>query len=215
MEVVHYFAEKRVEIRTAAATAAVVMDTPALVKTEPAIAPTAVAPKPELAPKVVESGAPRLLPLEVSINGAKSGNWLLLERGGVLYAPAGAFEEWRLNRKADAKSYNYRNQTWFPLTSVPFQAQLNAADQSMDIKFQSGAFAATRVTQAQADRPKMSPALPALFFNYDLSYTASDVRGIDTSKDLGALMELGFSNSLGVLTSSHVGRNLTNEGDSS
>ena len=216
VEVVHYFAEKRVEIRTAAATAAVVMDTPAPAKTEPAIAPTAVAPKPELAPKVVESGQPRLLPLEVSINGAKSGNWLLLERGGVLYAPAEAFEEWRLNRKADAKSYNYRNQTWFPLTSVPgFQAQLNAADQSMDIKFQSGAFAATRVTQAQADRPKMSPALPALFFNYDLSYTASDVRGIDTSKDLGALMELGFSNSLGVLTSSHVGRNLTNEGDSS
>ena len=77
VEVVHYFAEKRVEIRTAAATAAVVMDTPAPAKTEPAIAPTAVAPKPELAPKVVESGQPRLLPLEVSINGAKSGNWLL------------------------------------------------------------------------------------------------------------------------------------------
>ncbi len=40
------------------------------------------------------------MPLEVSINGAKTGNWLLLERGGVLYAPADAFEEWRLNRKA-------------------------------------------------------------------------------------------------------------------
>lgn len=216
IEVVHYFSEKRVEIRTAAGADAAVMDSvSALAQAAPPAASKSVnAPKPTDAPIAADSTAARLMPLEVSINGAKSGNWLLLDRGGVLYAPAEAFEEWRLNRKPDAKSYSYRGQTWFPLTSVPgFQAQLNAADQSMDLKFQSGAFAATRVTQTPVERPKISPILPSLFFNYDLSYTASDVRGIDTSKDLGALMELGFSNSLGVLTSSHVGRNLTQEGD--
>ncbi len=84
----------------------------------------------------------------------------------------------------------------------------------MELKFQSGAFAATRVTNAPTKRLSVTQAMPSLFLNYDLSYTASDVRGIDTSKDLGALLELGFSNSLGVLTSSHVGRNLTGEGDS-
>lgn len=221
IEVVHYFAEKRVEIRTSATIDASVMDSPGIVTNKPESndqvgAPTAKTTATAVAPlAVAESGTPRLMPLEVSINGAKTGNWLLLERAGVLYAPADAFEEWRLNRRPDAKSYSYRGQTWFPLTSVPgFQAQLNAADQSMDLKFQSGAFAATRVTQVPTERPKISDALPSLFLNYDLSYTASDVRGIDTSKDLGALMELGFSNSFGVLTSSHVGQNLTNEGDS-
>ncbi len=212
IEVVHYFADKRVEIRTAAGLAVAVMDAVAEIRV---LSAESAKPKEakQAAPIQVDTTAPRLMPLEVSINGAKSGNWLLLERGGTLYAPAEAFEEWRLNKKPDAKSYAYRGQNWFPLSSVPgFQAQLNAADQSMDIKFQSGAFAATRVTQAQAERPKLSPVLPSLFFNYDLSYTASDVRSIDTSKDLGALAEVGFSNSIGVLTSSHVARNLTNEG---
>lgn len=227
-EIVHYFAEKRVEIRTSGAVSTAVMDS-----TSPASPQTLAPAKPAASEKSpanvskpgaattaalvpTESGAPRLMPLEVSINGAKTGNWVLLERGGVLYAPAEAFEEWRLNRKADAKEFNFRGQSWFPLTAVPgFQAQLNAADQSMDIKFQAGAFAATRVTQTPTERPKQSPALPAAFLNYDLSYTASDVRGIDTRKDLGALMELGFSGSLGVLTSSHVGRNLTGEDESS
>ena len=219
-EVVHYFAEKRVEIRTSAAIDASVMDAPSPTPIKPeskdqVAAPAAkTAAAPVTSPVVVESGTPRRCHLRCLYNGAKTGNWLLLERAGVLYAPADAFEEWRLNRRPDAKSYSYRGQTWFPLTSVPgFQAQLNAADQSMDLKFQSGAFAATRVTQAPTERPNISEALPSLFLNYDLSYTASDVRGIDTSKDLGALIELGFSNSLGVLTSSHVGQNLTNEGD--
>src|SRR4029450_8230100 len=42
--------------------------------------------------------AARFIPLEVSINGARAGNWVLMERAGVLYAPADAFDEWRLNR---------------------------------------------------------------------------------------------------------------------
>ena len=42
--------------------------------------------------------APKVIPLEVTINGARAGNWALLENEGVLYAPVDAFEEWRLNR---------------------------------------------------------------------------------------------------------------------
>ena len=35
----------------------------------------------------------RILPLEVTVNGSKSGTWPLLERAGILYAPRDAFEE--------------------------------------------------------------------------------------------------------------------------
>ena len=46
--------------------------------------------------------ATRIIPLEVSINGARAGSWVLMERGGALYAQLEAFEEWRINR--DRKS---------------------------------------------------------------------------------------------------------------
>src|SRR6478609_6235693 len=46
--------------------------------------------------------ADRVLPLEVVVNGAKQGSWLLLERLGKLYAPIDAFDEWRLQAMPDA-----------------------------------------------------------------------------------------------------------------
>ena len=150
-----------------------------------------------------------MMPLEVTVNGAASGSWVLMERAGVLYAPGDAFEEWRVNRRANAEPVVYQGQTWFSLTAVPgFSAQLNTANQSLELKFSPQAFAATRLTQPIAERPKVTPSVLAGFFNYDLNYTNANTRGIAATQDLGALLEFGVSNNWGVLTSTYSARNL-------
>ena len=96
----------------------------------------------------------RFIPLEVSINGARAGNWVLMERDGVLYAPLDAFEEWRLNRDSRAPALSYRDQAWYPLSSLPgFTARFNPAEQSLQLNFTAGAFATTRVGQPADERP--------------------------------------------------------------
>ena len=71
-------------------------------------------------PMAPERGrGPRLVPLEVSINGARAGNWLLLERDGVLYAPPDAFDEWRLNRDPRAQPVRHGGQAGYALSSLP------------------------------------------------------------------------------------------------
>jgi outer membrane usher protein len=163
------------------------------------------------------TGAPvevraRLIPLEVFINGARAGDWVLLDLNGVLHAPIDAFEEWRVIRRPDVPGVPYRGQLWFPLSSVPgFQAHLNALNQSLDLKFSPSAFATTRLTQEPQRRVPVSEPLTSLFANYDLSYTQSDFSGALTTRDLEALTELGLSSGLGVLTSSAVGHNLTDD----
>ena len=159
---------------------------------------------------VPPSGPVRLVPLEITINGARAGSWVLLELGGAFHAPGDAFDEWRLNRRPDTQGVWYRGQTWYPLSSVPgFEARLNAANQSLDLKFSAAAFTTTRLTQEVVQRPALTTPLTAGFVNYDLNYNHSAARDASTTKDLGALMELGVSNAAGVLTSTYVGRNLT------
>ncbi len=151
----------------------------------------------------------RVLPLEVSINGAKGSAWTLLERDGTLYAPADAFDEWRLNRTAGAASISHLGQQWFPLASVPgFKAQMNYANQSVDLVFSPRAFAATRLGAEAAERPVVTEAAPAVFVNYDLNFNQSTARAATTIRDLGGLAEVGFANRWGVLTTSLLGRNL-------
>ena len=67
--------------------------------------PPAVAQSPSLAAVTANIGAAdRVLPLEVVVNGAKQGSWLLLERFGKLYAPIDAFDEWRLQARPGAET---------------------------------------------------------------------------------------------------------------
>jgi len=166
-------------------------------------------PNPVSSTQPIQSTPPRMMPLEITVNGAASGSWVLMERGGVLYAPADAFEEWRVNRRANAEPVMHQGQTWFALTAVPgFSAQLNSANQSLELKFSPQAFAATRLTQRLAERPKITPSVLAGFFNYDLNYTSTNIRGNAATQDLGALLEFGVSNNWGVLTSTYAARNL-------
>lgn len=166
-------------------------------------------PAPEPAPGEVRA---RLIPLEIFINGARAGDWVLLDLNGVLHAPIDAFEDWRVIRRSDVPGVPYRGQLWYPLTSVPgYQAYLNALNQSLDLRFSPSAFATTRLIQEPQRRAPVSEPLTSLFLNYDVSYTQSNFSGDLTTRDLGALTELGLSSGLGVLTSSGVGHNLDND----
>jgi outer membrane usher protein len=164
------------------------------------------------------SGAPqrdRLIPLDVSINSANVGSWVLLERQGILYAPQDAFESWRLNLRPDAVPVQLRGQNWFSLSAIPgFESQVNLVNQSIALKFSSNAFSATRLANDQAPAPVLTPSIPAFFVNYDLNYNHSAPLGAARSEDVGALTELGFSSDWGVLTSSYVGRNLSSHASS-
>ena len=131
---------------------------------------------------VPPSGPVRLVPLEITINGARAGSWVLLELGGAFHAPGDAFDEWRLNRRPDTQGVWYRGQTWYPLSSVPgFEARLNAANQSLDLKFSAAAFTTTRLTQEVVQRPALTTPLTAGFVNYDLNYNHSAARDASTT----------------------------------
>ncbi|MBL8524272.1 MAG: fimbrial biogenesis outer membrane usher protein [Betaproteobacteria bacterium] len=221
LEAVHYFRDQRLELQGGARKPVqrIAQVPPPQVSSPPA--PVRIEPLSPSAPRAVQApldskGEPRLLPLDVAINGSREGNWLLLERGGALYAPADAFDEWRISRKQDMAGFNYRGQTWFPLASVPgFEAQLNAANQSVDLKFLPGVFGATKLTTAPQETLAVTPPLTSFFLNYDLNQTFVNSRGLGTSHDLGALTEVGVSGGFGVLTSAHVGRNIASSGPSS
>ena len=159
-----------------------------------------------------EASRARLVPLEVFINGARAGDWVLLDVQGVLHATDEALSEWRLRLALDARAVVLYGQRWYPLGAVAgYSAQLNSANQSIDLKFAPEAFAVTRVAQLAEEQPAVTPALTSAFLNYDVSYTASATRGAATAHDVGALTELGLSGRAGVLTNTSVARNLGND----
>ncbi|HEY1228531.1 MAG TPA: fimbrial biogenesis outer membrane usher protein, partial [Ramlibacter sp.] len=108
--------------------------------------------------------ADRVLPLEVVVNGAKQGSWLLLERVGKLYAPIDAFDEWRLQARPGAETVVYKGTTYVPLASVPgFAAKVDFGAQAVDLTFSPQAFVASRLSAELSKRPDVSPVLPSAF----------------------------------------------------
>jgi len=159
-----------------------------------------------------EALRPRPVPLQVLINGARGGDWLLLEIQGALYATDEAFSEWRLQRSPQAQGIQYMGQTWYPLSDAAgYSAQLDAPNQSIDLKFAPQAFATTQLAQTAEERPVITAPLTSVFANYDVSYTHTATRGIPSVDDLGALTELGLSGRAGVLTNTSVARNLAGD----
>src|SRR5215510_3289231 len=91
---------------------------------------------------VAHAEAERLMPLEVTINGAKGGTWLLLERNAVLYAPRDAFEEWRLPLPDGVERLDFKGQAYSPLAAIPgFKAKVDYSSQSAELLFSPQAFA--------------------------------------------------------------------------
>jgi len=178
----------------------------------PAAAPSVSGASPIVAASASGVAAGRLIPLEVRVNNAKAGTWLILERNGQLYATPDALAEWRLSVDPEAKGVEYRNRTWYPLAAIPgYEARFDYANQSVDLTFKATEFSATKLGGEAVQRVPLSPVLPSLFVNYDVNDNYLAGRDIITRNDLGALTEFGFSSGAGVLTSSHVGRNLTGD----
>ena len=166
----------------------------------------------QAAPPAASPAAERVMPLEVVINGHKSGTWVLIERDGILFAPKDAFDEWRVSLRPTAQSVRYKDADYYSLAGVSgYESSLDSRTQSVDVKFSPLAFSATRIESEQFKQPVVTSVLPSAFFNYDLNYGTSVLRNAPTLKDLGLLSELGFSNDWGVLTTSQAGRNLTND----
>lgn len=150
------------------------------------------------------------MPLAVVINHAPAGQWVLLSRDGLLYAPEEALTEWRLKRPPQIRVIAYRGQNWVQLSEWPgYAVTFNTADQSVELTFSASAFDETRLQLQEAPRLQVTPATPALFLNYDLSYLSRDFQGNASDRQLGAMTEMGLSGSPGVLTSSFVGQNIT------
>lgn len=171
------------------------------------IAVLAQAPSP-----VPEARHQRLVPLEVVVNGAQNGTWLLLESEGALYAPQAAFQEWRLLRPTGSDTIEFRGQRYWPLAAVAgFRSKIDYAQQRVELAFSPQAFAALRLSQQLAERPVPGPVLPSVFFNYEANVTDTRPRGAAELRDLGVLNEVGVSTGLGVLTSSGLARNLASD----
>lgn len=158
----------------------------------------------------VSNTADKIVPLEVIVNGSKTGTWLLVEHAGALHAPRDAFEEWRVRLDSNAKSINFKGQDYWPLSAVPgYRSSVNFAEQSLDLAFSAQAFAETHLGLRLSTELSIDPAVPSVFVNYDVNYQRTEVRGGASIENLGMLTEVGFSSDLGVLTTSAVGQNLT------
>jgi outer membrane usher protein len=157
--------------------------------------------------------ADKLRPVDVRVNQVKHGAWTLLERSGVLYAPEDAFEEWRLTRSPGSAPVQSRGQLWYSLADVPgFTVRFNEPDQSLDLEFASGAFAASRLADPAIERERVSPVEPTVFLNYDLNAEHGAARGAASQQSLGMLGEFGLATEAGLLTSSFVGRHIAARG---
>ncbi len=151
----------------------------------------------------------RLLPVDVTVNEAPGGQWLLLQRNEILYAPEEAFVEWRLLRTDNIQHVKARGRTWLALSFLPgFAAHFNAADQSIALTFSVAAFQSTTLADEPAGPIQVTPAASAAFVNYDLNFSGSQVRLAPYSQNFGALIDVGVSGQWGVLTSSYIGQNL-------
>ena len=150
--------------------------------------------------------------MEVTINGAKSGTWLFLERSDSLYVQQDAFEEWRIIVSADTKPIEFKGQKYLPLSAaLGSKFKIDLTNLAVDLTFSPKSFTETTFARDTPDKPTISPVLSSVFLNYDINYSRSYPRAANAVEDLSALTELGLSSELGVLTNSASLRNLTND----
>lgn len=152
---------------------------------------------------------PRLMPLEVMLNGTNVGNWLLLQTADGFHAPREALDAWRVAPPTQAERLKFQQENWYALSAIDgYDAKFDPARQSLELRFSPTAFLTTRLADEEQALPPVSKAEPAAFFNYDLSWSHSRRRGVRPSRELGALTEAGFTGVSGVLTSSFLGRHV-------
>ena len=153
--------------------------------------------------------APALRPVEVVVNRVSAGTWPLLQWEGEWFATQEALRSWRLQHSGTDKPIQFSGQTWWPLFTLSgYRARFDGGQQSLDLEFAASAFVGTRIQEDSIRRWSLTPQMPSLFLNYDLSHAVNFQEGSGPQRDTGALMELGVGSEMGVFTTSHVGRNL-------
>ncbi len=152
----------------------------------------------------------KIFPLDVTVNGAKGGTWVFIERNSALYAPREAFDEWRVQLKAGVVPIDFKGEPYWPLAAVPgFKVKIDYGTQSAALVFDPQSFTALRLDKEIVKRPVVKEPLPSVFLNYDFNYTGQMLKDAPTVNDVGMLTEVGVSGKWGVLTSSQVLRHFT------
>lgn len=177
---------------------------------EPAASTLGASGRPGTAPAsttATSDARPRLVPMEVVLNGANVGNWLLLQTPEGFHAPREALDAWRLVPRPDGGRFAFQQENWYALSSIDgHEVRFDPATQSIDLRFAPSAFLPTRLGEEPPDLPPVTEAVPAAFLNYDVSWNHYRANDIASSSEIGALTELGFTSRWGVFTSSFIGR---------
>ena len=160
--------------------------------------------------KRVESTQPLYLRyVDVTINLAHAGQWMLLDKEGELYATTEILQQWRLVAPAGVDGLDFRGASWTPLHALPgYRARFDFGNQSLDLEFAPEAFITTQMKPRPASPVALSKTAPAVFLNYDVAHTMSAGTGVPTQRNTGVLSEIGFAMGAGTLISSQLSRNV-------
>lgn len=151
----------------------------------------------------------RVYPLEVLLNGAPVGIWPIVERNGQSFAPPEAFDSWRVQRSVRGEPLEYKGQTYFSISSLPgANVHVDVVQGTLRLDVAAEAFAGIRAQRQEAASLRRDAVVPSVFLNYDINYNHSQFRDADGNRSLGMLGELGYSNALGLFTSSFAVRDL-------
>jgi outer membrane usher protein len=141
--------------------------------------------------------------LEVSLSEKGRGESLVVLRGpdGAIFLDAGEFSQLRLRLPGTAPRI-HDGHPYFAAADIPgAKVTINEALQRAVIEAPADAFEVTRLSAGERESPKVTPASPGAFLNYQLSS-----QRIDGRANSGAYAEIGTFAAIGVLTNTAIAR---------
>ena len=141
--------------------------------------------------------------LEVCLSEQGKGESLVVLRGpdGTVYLEAEEFSQLRLHLPKTAPKMREGHRYFSPADIPGAKVTINEALQRAVIAAPPDAFEMTRLSAAERESPKVTPASPGAFLNYQLS--SQQIQGHNNS---GAYAEVGMFAAMGVLTGTAVAR---------
>jgi outer membrane usher protein len=141
--------------------------------------------------------------LEVSLSEKGKGESFVVLRGpgGSVYLDAQEFSQLRLHLPKTAPKMHDGHRYFSPADIPGAKVTVNETRQRAVIEAPADAFEMTRLSAAEHEAPKVTPASPGAFLNYQFS--SQQIQGHNNS---GAYAELGTFAAMGVLTSTTVAR---------
>ena len=107
--------------------------------------------------------------VDVMINQAPAGQWMLLDKDGELYATNEILQQWRLVSPAGLATVDFRGASWAPLHALPgYRARFDFSNQSLQLEFAPEAFITTQMKPNAVGPVVLSKVSPAVF---PVSYT--------------------------------------------